>query len=83
MLFLRQYRFCILTFLLLAFGASDAWAVPASPFPFVVEQPDGARITLYTRGDESQHWVENPEGELSSYLVYGQRKRRGVSCRLG
>ena len=21
--------------------------------------------------------------ELSSYLVYGQRKRRGVSCRLG
>ena len=23
------------------------------------------------------------ELELSSYLVYGQRKRRGVSCRLG
>ena len=23
------------------------------------------------------------ENELSSYLVYGQRKRRGVSCRLG
>ncbi len=60
--FLRKYRLCVLTLLLLAFGAPNAWAVPASPFPIVVRQPDGARITLYTRGDESQHWVENPEG---------------------
>jgi hypothetical protein len=39
-----------------------AWAIPASPHPFSATQPDGASITLYIRGDESYHWLEDQDG---------------------
>ena len=51
-----------MAFLLLVLGASGAWAAPASPFPVITQQPDGAQITLFNRGDEFCHWIENPEG---------------------
>ena len=59
---LRKYRLFVMAFLLLVLGASGAWAAPASPFPVITQQPDGAQITLFNRGDEFCHLIENPEG---------------------
>ena len=40
----------------------DVVAIPASPHPFEVTQPDGSRVTLYIRGDEHFHWLEDEAG---------------------
>ncbi len=37
-------------------------AVPACPHPFTVKQPDGTSLTLYIRGDEYFHWLEDTRG---------------------
>ena len=37
-------------------------AIPASPQPFEETQPDGAKITLYLRGDEHFNWVADSAG---------------------
>lgn len=42
--------------------AGGLWAMPASPHPFEVTQPDGTNITLYIRGDEYFHWLEDANG---------------------
>ena len=42
-----------------------AEAIPASPHPFEVVQPDGTSITLHIRGDEYFHWYE----DLNGYTV--------------
>ena len=42
--------------------ASGALGAPANPVPQEVVQPDGTRIQLVQRGDESRHWTETPEG---------------------
>jgi len=44
------------------FAASESEAIPASPFPFTVTQPDGTTLSLYRRGDEFRNWIENAEG---------------------
>ena len=44
------------------FAAQESSAIPASPFPFTVTQPDGTTAELYRRGDEFLNWVETPEG---------------------
>lgn len=41
---------------------STVHASPASPFPFVETQPDGSKVTLYIRGDERNHWLEDRDG---------------------
>jgi M6 family metalloprotease-like protein len=37
-------------------------ALPASPHPYRVTQPDGTVITVYIRGDEYFHWEEDEHG---------------------
>jgi M6 family metalloprotease-like protein len=43
-------------------AAPVAYAVPANPFPFSVEQPDGQKLLVVMRGDEFQGWMETLEG---------------------
>lgn len=46
-------------------------AMPASPHPFEVYQPDGKKILLNVRGDERFHWFEDTEG----YTVVREKGR--------
>ncbi len=39
-------------------------AVPAYPFPFVVNQPDGTTITVMIKGDEYHHYFLTEDGYL-------------------
>ena len=39
-------------------------AVPASPKPFNVTQPDGTVITLHMVGDEYYHWTETNNNQV-------------------
>lgn len=45
----------------------SAIAIPASPCPIELQQPDGATITLHLRGDERFHWYEDTEGYTVVY----------------
>jgi len=47
---------------LLFLFASHAFAVPAAPFPFNVDQPDGTVISLQVKGDEHFNWMEDTDG---------------------
>jgi len=68
---------CIALFLTLL-GTSSAFAVPASPFPMEVKQPDGTVLELYRKGDEACNWVETADGYSvihnpeSGYWEYAQ-----------
>lgn len=52
---------CVL-YSLLILCARQGDAVPACPLPASVQQPDGSRVTLCLRGDESCHWMEDHQG---------------------
>lgn len=43
---------------------NGAFAVPASPTPFTVTQPDGTQLTLHSVGDEYYHWVETEDNQI-------------------
>ena len=61
-----------------------SWKVPASPFASEVTQPDGTKISLVQKGDESRHWTENPEGyslvqnSETGYWEYALKKMQSV-----
>jgi hypothetical protein len=42
--------------------ASAAQAMPASPFPVDLKQPDGTRIVLHVRGNAHFNWLEDIQG---------------------
>ena len=44
--------------------ATHVGAVPASPKPFNVTQPDGSIITLHMVGDEYYHWKETNDNQV-------------------
>lgn len=48
----------------LATVAALAWAVPARPTPFDVEQPDGNKLTVRLVGDERWHAHYTADGYL-------------------
>ncbi len=50
--------------LAVSWAAAPAHAVPARPGPINVEQPDGAPLTVYLKGDEYTHWFEDDQGRL-------------------
>ncbi len=56
-------------------------AIPASPQPFTVRQPDGTAITLHVRGDEYFNWWEDLEGYTvvrdGDRYLYAQRDAKG------
>lgn len=43
---------------------NGVFAVPASPTPFTVTQPDGTQLTLHSVGDEYYHWVETEDNQI-------------------
>ena len=51
-----------LVFTLLAFNWLNASAVPASPYPVSINQPDGTTLTVYLRGDEFHHYQTTEDG---------------------
>lgn len=53
---------CLVGMVGLTLMASSLRAVPASPNPVEVEQPDGTKVELKIRGDEFFHWYEDGEG---------------------
>ena len=63
---------------------APAWAVPASPFPSDVIQPDGTKIRVIQKGDESARWTETPEGYTvvkssgSGYWEYALKEMRSL-----
>lgn len=55
------FNYCaVFSFLFLL--ASTALAMPAAPYPFTVEQPDGTAISLQAKGDEHFNWTEDADG---------------------
>jgi M6 family metalloprotease-like protein len=57
----RALNVARVSFLLAAFliAARSALAMPASPHPVLEQQPGGAVIELYLRGDEHRSWLED------------------------
>jgi M6 family metalloprotease-like protein len=56
-------NFLIRLSLLLVLGLSiqKSFAVPAYPHPVEIQQPDGSKLTIVLKGDESFHWYETPD----------------------
>ncbi len=59
-------------------GANAAFAIPASPYPFVVTQPDGRQITLKINGDERYNFYTTVDGytvmqNKAGFYVYAQK----------
>ncbi len=56
-------------------------AVPAYPFPFVVNQPDGTTLTVMMKGDEYHHYfltedgylITKGENNVFNYAVVGEK----------
>lgn len=61
-----KYNFPRLTALALISmaGVGSALAVPASPRPVEVVQPDGTKVTLSLRGDEYFHYFQTSDGYI-------------------
>ena len=59
-------------------GASAAFAIPASPYPIVVTQPDGRQITLKINGDERYNFYTTVDGytvmqNKAGFYVYAKK----------
>lgn len=52
----------LLCLLFFSCRAAPSWAVPASPFSSEAILPDGTKIRVIQKGDESARWTETPEG---------------------
>ena len=52
---------CIVLFFMLL-GTSSAFAVPASPFPMEVKQPDGPYSKLYEKATKHATGLETADG---------------------
>lgn len=61
--------------LLAAIAIASVYGVPANPNGRPVKQPDGSTIMVYSKGDESVHWLETRDGypiakDSSGYFEY-------------
>ena len=59
-------------------GANAAFAIPASPYPIVVTQPDGKQITLKINGDERYNFYTTVDGytvmqNKEGFYVYAKK----------
>lgn len=73
---------CSLVLILLA--ATTVYAVPASPDPVEIQQPDGSRILSRLRGDEFQNWHEAEDSghtmvrnQTTGYWEYAEKAKDG------
>jgi len=60
----------------------NLFAVPAAPYPFIVNQPDGTTITIRLHGDEYFHYRTTLDGYLlikdqNGFLNYGKVNSEG------
>jgi M6 family metalloprotease-like protein len=55
-------RFAALSILALGAACASVQAGPASPFPQVIQQPDGSTFEAVMKGDEFQGWMETADG---------------------
>lgn len=70
---------------------NNTFAIPASPHPIKINQPDGSEITLFIRGDEFFHWYEDNQGytviEQDQTFFYarldGQQRLTPTSLQVG
>ena len=61
----------------------NLFAVPASPFPIIVNQPDGTTLTVRLHGDEYSHYRTTKDGFLlipdqKGILTYGKVNSVGI-----
>ena len=79
----RSLRISVISaiFNLLLLAGSNAFAISAAPFPFTANQPDGAEITLHTKGDEHYNWMEDSNGytvvKNKGWFEYAERGPSG------
>ena len=57
----KQFLF-LFVFQLLIFVNSFSFGIPAYPFPVVIVQPDGTKITIILKGDEHVKWAQTIDG---------------------
>ena len=62
--------------------SNNAYAVQASPFGFVVQQPDGSQLNLHINGDEHYNWLSTKGGytvlrDNNGRYVFAQRGKSG------
>jgi M6 family metalloprotease-like protein len=56
---MRKFHFILIILLI---TGHKLLSVPAYPHPIDITQPDGSKITLRLKGDESFHWYETADG---------------------
>jgi len=76
-------HFLLIAFCLVGIGCYAQYLpVPASPYPVVITQPDGLKLTIYAGGDEWMHFPQTEDGytlikNTQGYYEYAQIDERG------
>jgi M6 family metalloprotease-like protein len=52
----------LVTLSIILISVQAGFCVPSYPNPITIVQPDGSKITVLLRGDESMHWFESTDG---------------------
>ena len=78
----RQKIVLVFIFILPVYFCSvDLFSVPAFPGFFEITQPDGAKLTVYLKGDEWFNWIETQERKAiirnpdTGYYEYAEIKK--------
>lgn len=79
---MKRIILVIWSIVLLLTVAQKAEGSPAFPGLISFEQPDGAKVNIYLRGDEKVHWAETEDGyslmyDEKGYLCYAMRTANG------
>ncbi len=58
------------------------FAVSAYPWPVVITQPDGSKVTVIQKGDEYMHWMESTDGRTlirnsKGFITYATLNQQG------
>lgn len=78
---LRNFKYTVLVITL--FTLEHLNAIPATPFPVKINQPDGSELTVYLKGDEFFKYKTTLDGYLiipdkQGFYTYAQKNSSGV-----
>lgn len=64
------------------FNDFQLFAVSAYPWPVILTQPDGSKITVIQKGDEYMHWLESTDGKTlirnsKGFITYATLNQQG------